>query len=365
MIRPLPASPYILTLFALIAAAFLVSPGRAQESAAQEAAEAAAEAVEAALETPPELARDESPITKREKRRQDRVAAFAFAPSPALWKITKAESTVYIFGATNRLPSQLKWESKAFTEALASANKVYFETSHFDRSNRDARRQSERQTFRKIIRHDRDFVEERFAPGLFDQIKDDMKMDFLVIGDFMPTWFLVAFIAETDHMFQPTRGNRYLDYKIRRTITESELIISSLEDPSHLVDLLNMVDEKTQRKWLNDFVRAELAVDKSERYATRKRGNNGATSPLSAREQRAIDWAKGKAPEAVAMMPPGLRDFENHIRNDRMKRWPDKISAMLDDGGTSLVVVNQEYLFGENNLRSALKSKGYELERVQ
>ena len=48
----------------------------------------------------------------------------------------------------------------------------------------------------------------------------------------------------------------------------------------------------------------------------------------------------------------------------KKKNWSAKIGAMLDDEGTSLIIVSQEYLYGENNLRTALAKRGYQLERM-
>lgn len=375
MIKSIFASFRFVALCALTASIPLASPVFAQKSAVEEAVEAATDAAEAAFAEPAGVAiatpprRNSEAIKKAEKERKEREvavkAAFEFTPSPALWKMSDDDSTVYIFAGIRGFTSQIKWQSDAFKGALKSADKIYFETAHYDRGDREARRQNERKAFRKLIRHDRDLVEERFAPGLFAQIKEDLNRNFLSIGDFMPTWLLIALIADTDRMFQPGRVNRDLDFKITQAVTDRDLKISGLEEPTHLLDLLNDIDEKTQRKWLNAFARAELAVDPSERYKQRKRGPFGRVEPLTAQENLGIIWAKGQPPEAAAVKPEGLSDMYELIREDRMKNWPVKIGAMLDDEGTSLVVVDQEYLYGDDNLRTALQKKGFELERVR
>jgi len=377
MIKPNFLSPRLIVLFALSAVAPIFSPVLAQKSTLEEAIEAASDAADAAAEAAADVgdaseeqSRNNSKAIKQaEKARKEREAAykaaFEFAPSPALWKISDADSTIYIFAGTRGFSNQIKWKSEVFTNALQSADKVYFETAHSDRRDRETRRQNERAAFRKLIRHDRDLVEERFDPGLFDQIKGDLKNDFLAIGDFMPTWLLITLIADTDRMFQPGRNNRHLDYKITETITDRDLAIDGLEEPSRMIDILNAVDEKTQREWLNALTRAELAVDKSERYKARKRGPYGRVGPLTAQEHQGIIWAKGEPPEAAPVKPIGLRNLYEHIRADRMENWPVKIGAMLGDEGTSLVIVNQEYLYGENNLRDALQAKGHKLKLVK
>lgn len=375
MIKPIIVSSRLVALCALAASISLASPVSAQKTAVEDAVEAATDAAEAAtaeaagvaIAMPP--GRNSETIKQAEKERKQREAAykaaFEFTPSPALWKMSDSDSSIYIFAGIRGFTSQIKWQSDAFKDALKTADKVYFETAQYDRKDRDTRRQNERKAFRKLIRHDRDLVEERFAPELFDQIKEDLNRNFLSIGDFMPTWLLIALIADTDRMFQPGRNSGELDFKIKQAVTDRDLTISGLEDPSHLIDLLNDIDEKTQRKWLNAFTRAELAVDESQRYKRRKRGPFGRVEPLTAQENQGIIWAKGQPPEAAAVKPVGLSDMYELIREDRMKNWTAKIGAMLDDAGTSLVVVDQEYLYGDDNLRTALEEKGFKLERVR
>ncbi|MFK7841254.1 MAG: TraB/GumN family protein, partial [Sphingorhabdus sp.] len=252
----------------------------------------------------------------------------------------------------------------AFNRALQSADNIYFETPHIQRQDRKARRQYEREAFRKLIRHDRDLVEDRFAPGLFDQIQDDLRMA-ETIGDFMPTWLVLTMVAGSDRIFQPGQSNRYLDYRITKAVIDRDLTVGGLEDPSHMIDILNKVGEKKQRKWLNTFIRAELAADESERYKVRKRGSKGRVGALSAREFDGITWAKGLPPKTAPAMPAGLSDLFQKIRADRMKKWPVKIGAMLDRPGTSLVIVDQQYLYGENNLRTALEARGLIVELIE
>lgn len=388
MIKPLSASPRILAICALSVSISLASPLYAQTadaskikesaepaplSAAEEAVAAAAEAAEAVAEAAgdavrPATIRSSEAQIKREKERKERQAAreaaFDFSPSPALWRMADADSTIYIFAGIEGFSSPIKWQSQAITTALESADKVYFETVYYDKRDRETRRQNEREAFRKLIRHDRDLVEDRFDSGLFDKIKGDLKNDFLVIGDFMPTWMLITLISDTDRMFQPGRNNQYLDHKITNAVTDRDLKIDGLEKPSHLIDLLNDLDEKKQRKWLNAFTRAELTVEKSQRYRNRKRGPYGRVGPLTAQEHQGIAWAKGEPPKAPPVKTEGLSNLYEHIRQNRMKNWSAKIGAMLDDEGTSLVIVSQEYLYGEDNLRTALEKKGYQLERM-
>lgn len=47
--------------------------------------------------------------------------------NPAIWSISDADSTVYLFGTVHILPPQLDWRTATVDEALADAEIVYFE----------------------------------------------------------------------------------------------------------------------------------------------------------------------------------------------------------------------------------------------
>ncbi len=48
---------------------------------------------------------------------------------PALWQISDADTTVYLFGTIHMLPSGAIWRSAAVDEALAGSQAAYFETN--------------------------------------------------------------------------------------------------------------------------------------------------------------------------------------------------------------------------------------------
>lgn len=51
----------------------------------------------------------------------------AIEADPALWSISDADSTVYLFGTVHILPPQLEWRTQALTEAFAASQTLYLE----------------------------------------------------------------------------------------------------------------------------------------------------------------------------------------------------------------------------------------------
>lgn len=49
-------------------------------------------------------------------------------PAPALWKLTDADSEIYLFGTIHILNPSIQWRSETVTSAFDSAQVVYFET---------------------------------------------------------------------------------------------------------------------------------------------------------------------------------------------------------------------------------------------
>src|ERR1043165_1898884 len=58
----------------------------------------------------------------------DPAPAQAAAKGPGLWRISDADTTVYLFGTVHVLPPALSWRTAAIDKALGDAKAVYFET---------------------------------------------------------------------------------------------------------------------------------------------------------------------------------------------------------------------------------------------
>lgn len=48
--------------------------------------------------------------------------------NPALWRVSDADSEIYLFGSVHMLPPDLKWRTARIDKAFARADTVYFET---------------------------------------------------------------------------------------------------------------------------------------------------------------------------------------------------------------------------------------------
>ncbi len=56
-------------------------------------------------------------------------SALAAAPKgPALWKMSDADTTIYVFGTVHVLPPDLVWRTPTLDKALGEAAAIYFET---------------------------------------------------------------------------------------------------------------------------------------------------------------------------------------------------------------------------------------------
>ncbi len=67
------------------------------------------------------------------------LAACAPAPQekgPALWRVSDADSEIYLFGTVHVLPATLKWKSKRLVDAFNGADVIWFETPTDDAAGR-------------------------------------------------------------------------------------------------------------------------------------------------------------------------------------------------------------------------------------
>ncbi len=87
----------------------------------------------------------------------------------------------------------------------------------------------------------------------------------------------------------------------------------------------------------------------------------------AAAEREAEAWAAGDQRAdlaAVLHMRRAYPDYYERILVERNRRWPARIRAMLDGGGTSFVLVGSYHLVGSDSVQSRLASAGMLARRV-
>ena len=125
--------------------------------------------------------------------------AFDYAPNPAVWRLSDADTTIYMLGTVHALPPQLKWRSSALDRIIGDVDELVLETVD-DKARVKAKEQQSGFMDDQMIEAmlagiDRKPLLDRVDPAnwraILDQVVRDLRvpMDYL---DLLPTW-MVAF----------------------------------------------------------------------------------------------------------------------------------------------------------------------------
>lgn len=268
------------------------------------------------------------------------------APKPALWKLSDADTTLYLFGTVHVLPKGFKWRTAAFDKAARSADSLVLEVADGEDTAKMAA------TFASLA----------ISPGLppvEERVPADKRagLDILMAKAGIPedalnqfeSWAVAISLAAGvlgELGFSPDHGVEELltrDFKSRRKP------ISGLETSAQQLGFFDSLPEAAQRSFLISMV--DESADAKGEF-----------------ERMTRAWVSGDT-KAIALtfddelkMTPELTEILLRRRN---AAWTDWLAKRLDTPGIVLVAVGAGHLAGEDSVQTMLAAKGLKVVRVQ
>lgn len=267
------------------------------------------------------------------------------APSPALWRITDADSEIWLFGTVHVLPRDLDWRSARVNEAFAAAETVVFETDL--EAGGDA-------AFQELVR-----VHGRLAPAAslraalpeanqaqFDRITRDLNIDARQLDGVRP-WLAalqLSLIFAQRAGGDPSAG---VENVLGAEARAAGKRIAFLESPEAQIRALADLSPAAEMAFLVSTMR-QIEEESGENDALDRAWLTGDTETLA----RLLDALLREAgPEAHAA-----------IITNRNENWADQIGAMLDGEGDVFIAVGAAHLVGADSVVALLRARGIEVE---
>jgi uncharacterized protein len=282
--------------------------------------------------------------------------AFDYQPNPAIWKLSDADTTIYMFGTVHALPEKLKWRSPALEKVISEVDELVLET---------------------VDKPDEEFMTDKMVDlmlagmkqqPLLDRVKPEnratlqelideigLPKDYL---DIIPTWMVPFAIfygsadeegVSADYGVEPILEAIFAKAKKPVSgIEDGEAVnasLSSLSDSEQLVSLDQMLDEI--RLSTADSLHPEKVAD----------------DPPFADD---IAWAKGDISGIAKDMNPATMGpaYYKALLYDRNAAWTEWLVKRLDRPGKMLLAVGSAHLAGDDSVQVLLKSKGLTVERI-
>jgi uncharacterized protein len=268
------------------------------------------------------------------------------AAKPALWQLSDADTTIYLFGTIHALPKALKWQSPALDTAIAKAQELVLEVADVDDQAKSAA------TFMKL----------GISPGLppmMERIPADKRESAKVMMtksgipapffDQLETW--AAGIGMAAGMFKdlnvsPEDG---VERRLSAVFKAAKKPISGLETMEQQLGFFDTLPEATQRTFLVGML-------------------DDSANPKAEFDKMLNAWTSGDE-KSIALsfddeikMSPELVDVLLRKRNANWSGW---IADRMAKPGIVLIAVGAGHLAGEESVQTMLAKRGLKVTRLQ
>jgi len=273
-------------------------------------------------------------------------AAHARNDGPPIWKVTDADSTLYLYGTVHFLPGDLDWQKQDMIDAFAEAGTVFFETSSDEAAGikatvltnslgmqSDGRRLSGRL--------------DSYELKLLEAVAHNSGVDKAVL-DSMKPWlaseFLMVLAAEQAGLSPALSADEALKSRARRLGKN----IRYFETVEEQIRLFADRDEAAQMALLIETMEGYNSLG-AETIDTIKHWSVGETEKLSA---SIVTDFREKSP-----------DYYAQLIADRNRTWAEELKTYLGGEGTGFAAVGIGHLLGEDGLPNMLREAGFSVAR--
>jgi uncharacterized protein YbaP (TraB family) len=277
-------------------------------------------------------------------------ASAAKAPQvarPALWAVSDADTTIYLFGTIHLLPENTKWRTPKIDAAVGSSQQLVVETIVDEKNPMKLMQALTSLAFSPGLPPLAARVPEQKRAALADAVR---KSGFPPQAlDRMETWAAAFILLGNQFRDMGLKGDQGVEMILRDTFTGQGKPIGELESNLEQLSFFDKLPEGAQRQLL------EGALDQTSE--TRDQFN----AMLSA-------WVHGDV-NAIARSfnrdlaaSPELRQALLKTRNANWKTW---IEQRMSRPGAVMVAVGAGHLAGRDSVIDLLQRDGYRVRRLQ
>jgi hypothetical protein len=277
--------------------------------------------------------------------------ATAKAPQPAhpaLWRVSDADTTIYLFGTIHLLPEKYQWRTAKFDEAVNASQQLVVETIVDEKNPTSVMSAMSSLAFNTpnlppLI----DRVPPPARPALAKAIK---KAGFPPQGfDRMETWAAAFILLGNQYRDMKLNGDEGVETVLRHNFTSAGKPIGELETNLQQFGFFDTLPEKAQVSLL------EGALDDSGKANEEFAGMLNAWSKGDVRGiARTFDRDLANSPE--------LANALLHTRNANWSKW---IEQRMGQPGAVMIAVGAGHLAGPDSVIAKLQRDGFRVQRVQ
>lgn len=265
--------------------------------------------------------------------------------APALWKVSDADSSIWLFGSVHVLPESAIWRTKLFDDTLNNADKVYFETDVGP-----------------------DAQIELSVMGMTRGIYTDGTLLTSVLG--APEQKVLRKVAKQLNV--PIGSLLAMrPWLAANTISVAAILAEGYSAQG--VDMVVQDELPDTRKGYFETGAEQLefiaGAPEAEQIAMLGSTLNEVDQLPEMMDQMFAAWLAGEPDELIELFMAELagpnKAFMERLIYERNQNWMTPIKTMLADNEAALVIVGAGHLMGERSVVDLLEKDGFAVERIQ
>jgi uncharacterized protein YbaP (TraB family) len=266
---------------------------------------------------------------------------------PALWEVSDADTTVYLFGTIHLLPPNYQWRTPKFDAALANSRELVVETIV------DLQHPDEILAAKRNLGYSAGLppIEQRVPAAKRALLRSVIAKTGVPEQYFtsMETWLAAFELLGVRFMEMGLKGEQGPEQALRTEFEAAKKPIGQLETNTEQLGFFDRLPEKAQRQLL------EGAID-------------GPKSMNDDFAKMVASWSRGDVKAIAVTFNRDLSsspELMNSLIKQRNANWSRWIEDRMTKPGSVFVAVGAGHLAGPSSVISLLQRDGYKVRRIQ
>lgn len=274
-------------------------------------------------------------------------AAPALRAHPALWEVSDADTTIYLFGTIHLLPQNYQWRTARFDQAVDGSQQLVIETIVDDKNPTKIMSALASLGFSKGLPP----IADRVPPSKRAALEAGIKQSGIPRAAFdqMETWAAAFMLLGNQFRDMGLKGGEGVETVLRNSFASKGKPIGELESNVEQLGFFDTLPEKAQRALL------EGAISKPKDMT---KDFNGMLA----------SWSRGDVKGIARTFNHDLAaspELAQALITRRNQNWTKWIEQRMTSPGSVLIAVGAGHLAGNNSVVEMLRKDGYRVRQVQ
>jgi uncharacterized protein YbaP (TraB family) len=267
--------------------------------------------------------------------------------APALWSVSDADTTVYLFGTIHLLPEKYNWRTTRFDKAVASSQELVVETIIDDKNPMQLLGILTQLGFSNKVPP----IAERVPPEKRALLEEAIKKSGIPRPAFdkMETWAAAFMLLGIQFKELGLKSDEGVEVTLRNSFKTQGKAIGQLETNAEQLGFFDTLPEKAQQALLEGAIERPQDVTKQFQAMLQAWSRGDVTSIA-----RSFNHDLSESPE--------LKEALIKRRNANWSRW---IERRMARPGALMIAVGAGHLAGRDSVIEMLRRDGFRVRRVQ